>query len=287
MNRVIYIDVLIILNIYVGFFLFKGTARIINAAPSNWRYFWGSLLSGFYSVVILFDIDNFKLVVLKLIMAASLTLVVFSFHNKAQFLKSFIYFLAVNFIYGGVMMALWLFVAPIGMVYKNGTAYFDISALSLVASTIAAYLIISIICMLLDRRSSKNETALVALSYKGREAVVMGIVDTGNKLCDVFTGLPVIICEYESVREFFPRRLESYFKSPLDYNFYQSGETEMKALSKLRVIPVSSLGGEGTLAAFVPDNLSVNQKPKKAVIAVTANKLSDGDFNAVVSPSLL
>jgi len=282
----IYLDVLVLLNLFVTFFLFKAAARMMNVSPNRWRMLAGTLLGGVYSLLILFDLTRAELVICKLLMGVSLVLTVF-FRREGGFrslLRAGLYFFLVNFLFAGFMQALWLFAAPAGMAYRNGVAYFNISALTLAVSTIAAYLVITLFCRILNRRTGKRELIDVTVSFWGREAAVTGFADTGNKLCDIFTGLPVVVCEYEALREIFPERIRDFFRAPAEFAFGRIEDSSLK--TALRVIPINGAGGASSLPAFRPDRITVDGIPRQAVVAVTVHPLSDGVFRALVHPSL-
>lgn len=282
----IYLDVLVLLNLFVTFFLFQAAAKLLNYRPNRWRLLGGTLLGGVYSLLILFELNTAELVTIKLVMGASLVFAVF-FQKRGGWkalVRSGLYFSLVNFLFAGFMQALWLFAAPAGMSYRNGVAYFNISALTLALSTIAAYLVLTLFTFLLNRRSRKAELVETTVTLRGRQVVLTGFVDTGNKLCDIFTGLPVAVCEYEAVQELFPERVRGFFRDPAGFSFESLEDSSLKTL--LRVIPVNAVSGASSLPAFKPDELITDGVPRQAVVAVTTQPLSDGSFHALLSPAL-
>ena len=148
---------------------------------------------------------------LKVALGIMLVLVAFPWHGKGVFIKTAALFIAVNFIFAGVMMALWFFVAPVDMYYRNGVVYFNISALTLAVSTVAAYLAVRFIGWILDRRVPKNAIRTVSITLNGKEVLLNAFDDSGNRLTDPFTGTPVIICEYGAVKTLLPELLQPYF----------------------------------------------------------------------------
>ena len=60
----------------------------------------------------------------------------------------------VNFVFAGAMTALFVFASPKGMVIRNGTVYFNISALALVLGTVAAYGIIKLVTYLFRQKNT-------------------------------------------------------------------------------------------------------------------------------------
>lgn len=285
MENVIYLDVLIILNIYVNYFLFLGTAKLMSLKLHKLRLFLGSMIGGIYSLIILFDFNTIELIIIKILMGISLVFIVFATKNIVHILKCGLYFFLVNFIYGGFMLAIWMFFAPKNMAYKNGVVYFDISALALIISTIVAYISITVVCSILNKRSAPTQTVNVTITLNGRQTIVNAFADTGNKLCDIFTGLPVIVVEYDSICDVFPDKIRDYFKNPTEFSF--EGVNNSLYTSKLKLIPVCVVGKEFALPAFKPDSLLVNTTPKTAIVAVTTTSLSNGSFNAIINTALL
>lgn len=286
MKTTIYLDVLVLLNVFVSWFLFLSTAKLCAVRANRWRLLAGCLLGGAYSLIILISLSPLELAAVKLLMGASLVFTVFFQRGRWRlFAKTALWFFLVNFIFAGFMFALWTFAAPAGMAYHNGVAYFNISALTLALSTVAAYLVITLVTFLLNRRSRKGELAELLLELDGRQVLLGGFLDTGNKLTDVFTGLPVVVAEYGAVESLLPERVRGFFRSPGSFSF--DGLEDSCWRTQLRVIPVSAVSGAGSLPAFRPDRLTVNGVECRAIVAVTPEKLSDGSFQALLHTNLL
>ena len=49
-----------------------------------------------------------------------------------------------NFIFAGLMLAVWLVFKPSGMVYNNAAVYFDIDVKLLVLSTVVCYVVLTL-----------------------------------------------------------------------------------------------------------------------------------------------
>ena len=70
---VIYVDVLLILNLFVNYFLFLGTACFLHRKPKRWRMILGAAAGSLSSLLIFVDSINFFLMTLiKLPLAALL-----------------------------------------------------------------------------------------------------------------------------------------------------------------------------------------------------------------------
>lgn len=266
---------------YVTYFLMLSTSKLSGIQINKARLLTTSSLGGIYSLIILLEITVIEQVIIKIIMG--LTLIIIGFVGKDvavkinELIKSTIYFTITNFIYAGIMFSIFIVVAPKSMAYKNGVVYFNITALNLVISTIIAYLIVNILTRVLDKKIKSEDKAIITINFFNREVVLIGLIDTGNKLNDIFTGLPVIVCEYEGVRDLFPDKLQNYFK---ETNPDLLENTSYK--TKLRLVPVNVVGAKVLLPAFKPDNLLVGSTKREVIVAVTNQKLSSGEFNAII-----
>lgn len=275
--NVIYIDVLVIINIYVGYFLLKSTQKILSVSVTRLRMIIGCIFSGVFSIIILFEFNIVELILIKSVMASSLCFVTFYRKNLKLYLKSIIAFIVVNFVFGGIMLALQQLLTQSSFSYKNGVCYFSITTLKLSIYTIVAYIIISIFDYIIKRRTTKEDVRCVTIKFNGREIMVDALVDSGNKLVDVFTGLPVLVCELMALEKFLSPKLFYYLKT-------KGGtlEDDITLLKSIRIIPINIVSGESSLMAFKPDEVISGNTSCNMLVAVTGSKLSDGSFNAII-----
>lgn len=181
------------------------------------------------------------------------------------------------------MTAVWLFFPAQGMVYRNGAVYFEVSAFMLAVTATVAYLLIKLVCRILSRRAGKEELRTVTVAMREKTVTLQALVDTGNRLCDLFTGLPVVVSSFDAVKPLIPPSLHAYFSTgiPPDLSILKAEEIRM-----IRMIPVRTVTGEQLLPCFRPDGMTVNGEARRAVIAVCPNALSDGVYHAVLSSAL-
>jgi len=292
MRNVIYLDVLLLLNLFVNYFLFLSAGFLLHQKPKRWRLIAGAAIGSLSSLLILFDgISDWIITLIKLPLAALLVWIAFGASRKGLYLKLVLTFLGVSFVFGGVMFAVWVFASPSGMYMNNGVVYFHISALTLVLGTLVAYLAIRIIGYLFDHRVRKNEIRRFIVSVDGKETVVDGLLDTGNQLSDSVGGLPVVVCELSSILPIIPPDLQECFRS--------GGKRGVESLelhswsSRVRMVPYGTIGKGGVLIAFRPDRFYLLSKDgkaepeKKVLIGVTTQILSQGEYQAVLSVACL
>ena len=247
----------------------------------------GALAGGCSSLIIFLDHLPWIIpIFLKIIFGVLLVLIAFPWKGKGVFIKTALIFIGVNFLFAGIMMALWFFVSPVDMYYRNGVVYFNISALTLAVSTIVAYFIIRLIGWILDRRVAKNSVYPIIISLDGKEALLTAFDDSGNKLSDPFDTTPVIICQYSAIKVLLPQTLQNYF----------SGEGSLPNVSaewakKIRVVPYHVVGSTGMMRCFYPDKFEVMTKKGRqeyhVLIGVNKDSLSSGEYNALFNATLL
>lgn len=289
MDNTIYIDVLFLLNIYISYFLFASTKKLLGVKISKKRMITACIVSGLYSAIILFEFSFIEFTIIKLLMGISLSAIAFYSKRIKLFLKATLMFFGVNFIYAGFMFCLWFFITPSTMQFKNGVVYFNISALLLAIFTIIAYGAISLFSYILNRRNNVKDIYDVTISFQGRMVMVTALLDTGNKLVDVFTGTPVMVCELSSLIPLLPEKLFNYLNCPSFAEF----ETQEDYLisKKIRVIPINVVSGSSSLMAFKPDAVIVSRGKESyntmALVAVTSQSLSDGSFSCLISSAML
>lgn len=246
------------------------------------------LTSGLFSLIILLDLTFFEVTAIKLLMGAALSFLAFWSGNFKLLLKSALMFFVVNFIYGGAMLGIWYFISPATMLYKNGVVYFNISSIALVVSTVIAYLGITALTYILNKRNRTDDIYNVTITFLGREVLVTALHDTGNKIVDVFSGLPVMICELQSLKTLLPEKLYSYFSTQI---MLDDNDEDYLIKTKVRLIPISAVSGESCIMAFKPDTVSVTvgntEKACTVLVGVTQKKLSDGTFHALLSNNMI
>ncbi len=291
MEQVIYLDVLLVLNLFVNYFLFLGTARFFHSKPKRLRLIAGAAVGSLFSFLILVDIPFWLTVAIKLPLAALLVLIVFGFSSRTVYIKTVLSFFAVNFIFGGVMFAVWMLFSPAGMYVNNGVVYFNISAFTLVIGTLAAYLVIRAAGCLFDNRVRKNEIRRFVIGVDGKELILSGFLDTGNKLADQMSGSPVVICELSGVESLIPPDILCCFRSGGMDNL---SHLEARSWSsRIRVLPYSTIGKGGLLPAFRPDYFCLltkdgrREKEKQVLVGVTDSVLSHGEYQAVLSSACI
>lgn len=277
--KTIYIDVLIILNIYVNFFLLKATARLTHTPLKTSRCVVSSVIGSLFSLTIFLPDMNFLIpLAIKLGAAVIITALAFGIKDKRQTLKLVFFFYLVNFIFGGIIMLFYLTFKPGFMAFGNTYFYVDFSLLSLVVFTAVSYFAVTAVRRLMDRGCDTKGKYKVVIRQSGKTVSVDALADTGNSLVDMFSGKPVIICRSADLQDIADLPSEPAV---------ENAELLYKT-NGLRFIPYSTIGNTGMIAVFSPEEIvicdSESGRTKKvdAMIGIDAK-----DVPAVFNPKLL
>lgn len=184
------------------------------------------------------------------------------------------------------MLGIYFFVNPVGMLYQNGIVYFDISALILCICTIISYLLIQCVSYLINKNTTKAQIIPIQIEINNNKILLNSFLDTGNQLVDIMTSLPIVMCEIDKVKNIFTEEVYDLICSKniekIENNYWKK---------KLKLVLVNTVTGSKMLIAFKADKIIYfkdNEKvEKQAVIALTKDKISNGDFDALIGTNLL
>lgn len=275
MTQVIYADVLFIINAYINYALLVLTELISGVKTSRLRVALAALLGGLYSLIILIPgISDLAIGLSRLPFAIILVFAAFKVRHIRMFLRLFCSFFLTNFIFAGLMLALWYFVSPQNMYLSAFVVYFDIEPIALITMTAICYFTIKFINTFVRVKQPKNTIFTLKLHINDKVIVLPALYDTGNNLFDPFTGRPVIIVSAGSLKDVFPDENRIY-------------ESATALGFALRYIPCTVLGGDMLLPCFSLERvqikgIEISLGAANVVIAVTKSKIKGGEFSALL-----
>lgn len=268
MKTVVYADILIIINTIVNYLLLRADALLTLNSYKTWRMLLSSFIGGIFSLIIFIEnIPIFLNITIKIAFMSSMLLIAFRIKSIKHFIKHFFAFFAVNFIFGGIMLAINVFLLPNASLYNNGIIYFDIDILSLTIISVICYVILNVINQFTKSKTPPKSIYPIKITYNGKQIEGNALYDSGNTLCDCFSGRPVIIAEKEQIK--------SLIK-----------DNKIENMKHFRIIPFSTIGGNGTLQAFMADSVGIFIDGKwlfaeKIYIGVTENKIISGGYSVL------
>lgn len=269
MKTVVYADILIILNFIINYLLLKAESVITGQNYKTARLIISSFVGSLFSLTIFInDVKPILSIITKIIYIAIIIFIVTEIKSLKMFVKHFGAFLSVNFIFSGIMLAINILLIPDSSIYNNGFFYFDVNILSLIVISVICYILIWIITKITKNKTPPKCIYDISIKYNGRTVSGKALFDSGNTLCDCFSGKPVVITEKDLINKLTDTEITEKMKN-------------------YRLIPFSTINGKGTLPAFMADSIEIiiSGKPKTAeniYIGITDKKIISGNFSALI-----
>ena len=256
----VYIDVLIVLNIYVNYFLLRTTAKLTHSPLGIIRCIAASFYGSLFSLLILAP-ELPLAVTLAVKSAAAVTIVIAAFvvHGMRMLLKNTAAFFLSNFVFAGMIYAVYLWLRPEFMHFSNTYFYIDFSLLLLVITTAVLYGAVCLIKRFTDISPPENTHVLIR---SGSSIIrITGLADTGNALIDCFSGKPVVICGKNDI-----------------------GEVK----TRIRLIPCSTVSDNGVMPVFRPDEVIIvdDQTGERKCVDVMIG-IGESSGKAIFNPKIL
>lgn len=295
----IYADIVFLINLFMDFFIFWITGKLIKVKSSNIHIFFGSLVTAvLYCMILFMPLLNHFYNLLGAVFILSIGIAI-AFRPKKW--KTFFLLLLFShisaFAVGGTAMALFYSFHFFPFIGENaGISRTHFSLKLLLASTAGIYIVLKIGTVwiqanIIDRKSYCS----LKIFFGQKEEQFTALIDTGNLLLDPFTGNTVIVAEFTEIQKFFSPEIRLAFYQNTELNFETLVEKykDEAVFKKVRFIPFCSLGKKnGMLLGFQSDKVEAYWKEKnfvieKAIIAVYQNHLSkNGVYHGLVNPEI-
>lgn len=285
MNQIIYVDVLICVNLFINYFILLSVVKILNLTLKRFKLILAASIGSIYSLTIFLPRLNFFLEsIIKLLMSLSIVIAAFGFIKSRTLLKILSCFYLINFTFGGIIFFIWYFTSINGVFTKNGMIYFDISPIFLIMSTLITYFIMKLFNIMIGQKEIPLNFCKITFKYKNKSLTLRAKIDTGNTLREPFSNMPIIVTNYNAIKDLIK---ECNLYSAL----FLKDQAGYKDLIKIRMVPFKTIMGEGILPAFKMDEIIINYKnqiiKKSAYIAICKENIINPSYAAIINPDLI
>lgn len=134
----------------------------------------------------------------------------------------------------------------------------------------------------------------IQIKWDGNELNLNALLDTGNRLYDPLTKVPVVIVEFSRVKGMLPGEVVEFIEKMHSGELDKDWKLPNIWQERVRVLPFKSIGKEhGILIGFRPDSLKIWQKQQAisnnhVVVGIYNHQLSpEGAFHALIPPTVL
>ena len=293
----VYLDVLILENLVINYFILLVTSKFLRKHAKEWRLFLSAAIGTVYVIVMLLvpGADFYFTLLGKLILSVLMIVTGFSVRTWKVFFKTLLCFYSSTFLFAGAAFA-YVYMSGNGGFVQNGVYYIfqKNNTNLLVFSGLLAFIFIRIFYRsVIATQKQEKDVITFQIAMQGKELELKGLVDTGNALYDPLSHLPVIVCELQAVQALLPQEVVEVVKTSDITHLYQlEGHSWY---GKIRLVPYSALGTEkGMLLGFKPDALCILEGSEKrkttctAVVCLYDKTLSSNEsYQALLSPELI
>ena len=295
---IIYAEYVFLENFIMNYFILSLTGKFAKFKSKRIKFIMASSLGALYAFVIFFPSLHFLFSVLMKIACSMLIIIVcFTPYHFRDFFRLMGIFYLITLVFGGAGFALFYFNNFNGII-SNGIFYIaNISIKNIFISCGVAYILIQFSWGYIQNQLSREKILMdVSIEINTKKADLRGIVDTGNSLIDPISKYPVMIVEYNAIKDILPIEIRDILLDSKIFNLDQI-ITQLNGSSwvtRFRIIPYRALGTEnGMLIGFKPDNVLIyNDKYyrdiKDIIVAIYNRNLSKtGDYRALLHPDIV
>lgn len=298
METYVYGDVILLENLIMNYLILWSTARLARYNYSKTRLLIASFLGAVYAVLSYFPEYSYLFsFFMKILFSLLMVIIAYTPAYFHLLLKLTGIFYIISFIFGGAAFGLFYFINGLNLT-SNGISFIrDFPVKILFAAVVAAYFTIRYSWDYIQHRIKRERIILkVEMCFDKKQLCLNALVDTGNSLKDPITSVPVMITEYEIIRDLLPDDVQRIFErySENDLNAIAEIMTVSKWAARFRIIPFKSLGREnGMLVGFRPDVITIFDSDRRIqlsniIIAIYRKNLSkDGEYSALIHPEML
>ncbi|MFC0188980.1 sigma-E processing peptidase SpoIIGA [Fictibacillus aquaticus] len=293
----LYVDVIWFLNFCIDFILLWLTGWLLKRTFSWKRISLASgIASGYVFIILWPDLSFLYHPVLKLLFSVCILIMAFGFRRPSFIVKNVCMFYFVSFISGGGIFAAHYFMQSSSdivqgvLVTSSGGMGDPISWL---------FVILGFPALIYFSRKRADDVKVQKVNYEqmtetfiwfnGTPIRTKALIDSGNKLRDPVSRLPVVILDMNVHGSHFPESIQNLAE---DYTRFGDSEICAQWESKLRLVPFRSVGHQQFLLCVKPDRIEVNHSGSNwitggALVGLSMTHLSaDGQFDCIMHPHL-
>lgn len=291
----VYIDIILLENLCMNYIILFATAYIMKIKISHIRIIASSSIGAVYSIMLYMQIlPIYSSIFMKIILSVAMVYISYAPKTVKIAIKQLIIFYLISFAFGGCAFALLYFVKPQDIFIKNGvyigTYPLKIALLGGIVGFIITYIAFKII-----KNKATKEEMIYKLKIKNNDKTVEvnALLDTGNKLKDPITLVPVIVIEKQKLYNFLPEEILENIDKIIGGDSDKLIEENIKYMSKFRVIPYNSIGKQnGLMLGFKADEVKIiideeERTIKNTIIGIFNQSFNSQTYSALISLEII
>ena len=293
----IYIDVVLIENLIMNYIIIYATSIVLKTKKKHLRFFLASLLGAIYTILSYTSaLEIYTSIILKILLSIIIVYISYNPQTMKKMWKDTVIFYLVSFVFGGVAFSLIYIIKPQEVLMKNGLFLGTYPSKTTALGTIVAFILIILTVKIIKTKISKKDM-FCDIKIKINEQIIKtkAMVDTGNLLKEPITNTPVIVVEHTLLYNCIPKEILNNIENILGGDVEKiPKEIREKYISKLKIIPFSSLGKQngmliGIKAEYVEiENEENSIKRENVIIGIYNKSLTNrGEYRALIGIELI
>ena len=279
----IYGDVLAAVNFTVTLPILLLCGKILGIRPGRTAKYISAVLGAAAAFIIFVPIRSFILQLLyRLAVSVLIVGVAFPSLSRRRLLRAIGIFYLISIVFAGVTMLLIWLRPGLGFYTANGVVYYHIPPLLLLSCIAASYAAVSLFDRFMALRLPSRDFYRITIERRGRSVMVLALADSGNRLIEPFSGLPVLVVN----------AAEAWILLTTEERKAVQEKDTNAMLPGLRWVLVGTVNGQGLLPAFRPERMYTVVNGKAADLggyfAVTVDSdIGDGNYCGVFNPKMI
>lgn len=265
---VVYIDILIVVNFVITYFMLVTSSIISGYTYSRKRVVVSSMIGAFFCIYIFVNSKNLPAdIAVKLLSLALCSLVAYWNGKLKNYFIQTIYFVILNILITGVFITLS---EKTRIVYQQNMFYYmNINPVVLVIASAVIYGAATLLTVVKEQVGA-SQTYKADIFFKDfKMESISAYYDSGMKIKDVVSNKDIIMISFEKTRDKIPQRMNEDI-----CNFFQGKYDKVNA----SITPVffNTVSGGGMVPAIKPDKVVIEEKEiKNILIAFVQNNFSE------------
>ena len=293
----IYIDIIFLENVVMNYIILLTVGIVLKKKINNIRLLIGSIVGAVYTIFsYIYTFEKYNNIVLKILLSVVIIYIAFYPQTIKKMWKYILVFYLISFSFGGAAFALIYIVKPQDIIMKNGL-FLGVYPFKMIVLGVMVVFGIVVVYIKLIRKKLKKEDMIcdIEINIEGKKIKTNAMIDTGNLLKEPITNTPVVVVEKSLLNNIISDEILNQVDKILGGDFSNISEkTIKKYISKLKVIPYSSLGKQnGMLLGINVNNIKVTKDEtenvfKNVIVGIYNKSLTKrGEYRALIGMDLL
>lgn len=277
----IYIEYVLIDNLVINYLILLLVKKTMKLKTSFLRMGLSSLLGTFVAILLpLISVPSWIFIVVKLTLGIIMIFILSRFYHFKEFLFSFLLFLGYTlFLVGASLATLLAFGTSLELLAQGGYDICVPLGIILLIVSVYVYIIIGTAKYLTRKKQMEPYIKNIKLFIGEKTINFKGFLDSGNKLYDKKTGLPVVVVSIKSLEKHFS-------KETLENLILNGGKGEN--FKNVHLISYNTISGEAKkMVVFSIDKMVINPGENEYITNRFMLGITYKIFNDAVSYDLL